>query len=285
MPKPPPKDPFKVLLRWINRREEARINKENGKPKPWTDDKIIQSTYFTNVRREDDKVTRWYAQNVREPLKKAMVLPFATIAFRWFNKIETGQVLLDLDALVNWNTREVLLKLHQMRNAGEAIFTGAFNISNSGSTKPKINRVCEDYIEPVWQIRQSLHGELYGKNLEDAFKVLNKLPGLGGSGFMAAQVVADLKYSPILQNAKDWESWCCLGPGSKKGLNYLLGQPMDEPLPKDWRKHFEGFRTDAYEATGLELHAQDFQNCLCELSKFVRVMEGGRSKRKYNGNL
>jgi hypothetical protein len=33
----------------------------------------------------------------------------------------------------------------------------------------------------------------------------------------------------------------------------------------------------------LKLHARDLQNCLCEYSKMCRILEGGRSKRGYQG--
>src|SRR5690606_26031880 len=96
-----------------------------------------------------------------------------------------------------WNLNLAKHILDQHKAGGNQIFTGAFNISNSGSTKPKIDRVCDDYIQPVWEQRKHLVHCLTSDEfntghkctLAEAFSIINKLPGLGGSGFMAAQVI------------------------------------------------------------------------------------------------
>lgn len=288
--------PLDRLLYWVREREAIRLAKEAGKPRPWSDDPIFQTTYFTNVHREDDKVTRWYAANIREPLKDDPRVVFATIAFRWFNWPDTGEILMGAghtrgNFLLNWDTPMVVRALTNLKKLvpGAQIFTGAFNISNSGSTKPKINRVCEDYIQPVWEHRNLLYSRIMEgpRTLEWAHKILmHDCPGLGGTGFMAAQVIADLKYTKFLKEAKDWWTWCCLGPGSKRGLNILLGRPVDAPMPKDWRGHLERLRNtiNSRLPEKWHLHAQDTQNVLCEYSKYTRILLGdGRSKRTYNG--
>ena len=66
------------LIYWINRREAIRELKESGAPKPWSQDPVFQVTYFCNVRREDDRVTKWIADRWRKGdnpnLEAAMVL-------------------------------------------------------------------------------------------------------------------------------------------------------------------------------------------------------------------
>ena len=107
---------------------------------------------------------------------------------------------------------------------------------------------------------------------------------------MAAQIIADLKYTRILSMdmVDDWWTWCVLGPGSRRGLNRLLGRSLDLPPESSWRASFHyarktinpSLRTDGNRS----LCAQDFQNSLCEWDKYERVLWGqGRSKRKYNG--
>src|SRR3990167_1566094 len=58
---------LKELWYWIKERESIRIKKEGGEPPPWTKDKILQAWRYCNVRREDDKVTRWVDANIRQP--------------------------------------------------------------------------------------------------------------------------------------------------------------------------------------------------------------------------
>lgn len=301
--------PLDRFIWWISERWQILQKKTVGLPKPWSQSKVMQSTYFTNVRREDDKVTKWYSENIREPLKDKPEVIFATIVFRWFNWPTTGSLLLCNDPpppqpsnecglLGQWHLDSALHILTAFKNSRGQVFTGAFNISNSGSTKPKINRVCEDYIQPVWEDRHNLYkffeGEgkikLQGITLEKAHKFLSKYPGLGGSGFMAAQVIADLKYTDYLneKEVQDWWTWSSPGPGSRKGLNIVLGKKPEAPNLhyQQWQYEINRLRdVVAFRLPKLpRLHAQDLQNTLCEMAKFERVLEGGRSKRKYNGN-
>lgn len=269
---------------WIEERHAIRVKKNNGLPKPWTDDEILQNHYFTNIRREDDKVTTWFRQNVRDELKESPLVVFATICFRWFNWIPTGEILLEHGYLTKWNCRGVVNGLSKIDGQ---VFTGAFNISNSGSKKPKIERVCEDYIQPVWDNRDNLLFNLQNPpaSLEAAHGFLMEYPGLGGSGFMAAQVVADLKHTAILWSASDWDTWCCPGPGSRRGMNVLLGRdPMGPGLgDDDFRARVNILRPTISDSVGFNLDAQDVQNCLCEYFKYTRALVTGRSKRRYPG--
>lgn len=278
------------FLYWIKEREAVRLRKEAGDPKPWTDDTILQENYFTNVRRRDDKVTRWHTENISEPLAFDHRVVFATIAFRWFNWIPTGVILLEPpfsehkgNLLLNWNLKEALCRL----GAQDRVFTGAFNISNSGSTKPKINRVCEDYIQPVWEQRDNLSKTIYNvSTMGAAFTVLQKLPGLGGSGFMAAQVICDLAYTSMLADAPDWYTWCSWGPGSKRGMNRLYGFDEDYKMRRgEWDLNLQSTMAWVNKEIdlGVYIHARDIQNCLCEFSKYERALAGGRTKRRYPG--
>lgn len=293
--------PLDRLLYWVKTREEIRLKKEAGEDKPWTNDKIFQTTYFTCVNRENDKVTVWLRENIREPLRDDPRVFFAVLAFRWFNYIPTGVILRMYDVapkdktaegyFTHWDLDKVVQVLTHLKDSGNKVFTGAFNISNSGSTKPKINRVCEDYIQPVWEQRKTITDHLTycqdGQCLADAHALLMQMcPGLGGSGFMAAQVIADLKHTYLLEDATDWWTWCSPGPGSKRGMNRVLGRDPKTPISKPrWVQTIEELREEIYKSWGAELDAQCIQSCLCEISKYESVLWGeGRSKRTYPGS-
>jgi 5-hmdU DNA kinase, helical domain len=55
------------LVCWIEKREAIRVKKEAGAARPWSDDPILNEWSFCNVRREDDRTTKWVAANWREP--------------------------------------------------------------------------------------------------------------------------------------------------------------------------------------------------------------------------
>ena len=280
--------PHERFLYWIKERRKILFAKRKGVKKPWTDDIILQNNYFTNVCREDDKVTRWFRENIRDPLRDSSRVVFATVAFRWFNYIPTGRFIIYQSRpslFVEWDLGKALETLEKCKKVNGKVFTGAFNISNSGSTKPKINRVCEDYIQPVWENRECLITNMRNSNtLKRAFDHLRCLPGLGGSGFMAAQVVCDLAYTSVLDQAVDFYTWCSWGPGSKRGMNRLHGYPENHHMSKPvWESNLEKLRKEVLKSLGLRLHARDLQNCLCEFSKYERGLEGTRLKRRYPG--
>lgn len=287
--------PYEKFIYWIRERQSILNKRREGLPKPWTDDDVLQSYYFCNVRREDDKVSVWLRENIRNPLKDKQEVMFAVIAFRWFNYIPTGELLWnygkDIDGCCNllekWNLDLAIAELERFKEAGNQVFTGAFNISNGGVSKPKINRVCEDYIQPIWEDRENLYNRTCDRTLEQAHKVFKRLPGLGGSGFMAAQIIADLKYTHMLENAEDWMTWCSPGPGSRRGMNRLHGIRIELTDTRGWDKKIKDLQDKVnmeLEGEQPTLHAQDLQSCLCEFSKYCVGLEEGSLKRTYNGS-
>ena len=279
--------PLERFLYWVRERQQILLKRQVGLPKPWTNDTVLQSYSFTNVRREDDRVTKWFRDNVRDRLRNDPKVVFAVLAFRWFNlPTPTGEYLNSHGYLEDWNLPKVIAGLTEFKNKGLKVFTGAFNISNSGSSDPKINRVCEAYIQPVWDNgSHHLYAKILGKKLAEAFRVLQDLPGLGGSGFMAAQVICDLAYTHVLENAPDWWTWCSWGPGSKRGMNRVLGHPVDYNLGQQrWKQQLDNLQILIEQRLGLKLHARDVQSCLCEFSKYECGLWGdGNVKRRYPG--
>ena len=88
----------KQMVYWIRERENIRQLKEAGKPKPWSDNPVMQETYFCNVNREDDRVTKWIRQNWTYPTLTDEFMgvedtvesyTFAMVVARIFNQPET----------------------------------------------------------------------------------------------------------------------------------------------------------------------------------------------------
>jgi alpha-glutamyl/putrescinyl thymine pyrophosphorylase clade 1 len=77
------------LLRFIAEREAIRQRREAGQSPPLTADPILAEWSFTNVRREDDRVTRWIAANWREPHADNPDLFFAMTVARFINWPDT----------------------------------------------------------------------------------------------------------------------------------------------------------------------------------------------------
>jgi hypothetical protein len=288
------------FLYWIKERHQVYLRRQAGKPKPWTDDEVLQSVFFTNPYRENDKVTVWFRENIRDPLRNKEEVVFATVAFRWFCKPDTGLILMgkhaqnrngDKNLLLDWDLKEATRRLRQRRDTGHQVFTGAFMISNGGSRASKLQAVCENFITPIWEAREEIIDELKrgvyeGKmGMKDAHELLMEFPGMGG--FMAYEVVCDLRYTWVLENAADKLTWCNPGPGAKRGLNRLLERDIETRFKGDeWKK--ETIKLLATVKRRLPkmppFEMREVEHSLCEWDKYERARMGqGHLKRMYKG--
>jgi hypothetical protein len=118
-------------------------------------------------------------------------------------------------------------------------------------------------------------------SLENSWMELQQYPCVGA--FIAGQIIADLKYTSHLKDAKDWKDWAALGPGSTRGLNRLYERDLKAKIGQE--QGLEEMREVASHVEGWNLHLQDVQNCLCEFDKYERVKWGqGKPRAAYDGN-
>lgn len=301
----PPRERF---LYWMRERHQVYLKKRAGKPKPWTNDWILQRFFFTNPFRENDKVTAWFREQVRDPLKDQAEVLMATVAFRWFTKIETGRLLMGLDMdtwhpswprtnlLTNWDTEAAVQRLLAYQNQGNTVFTGAFVISGAGTGGKKITKVeavCRNYIDPIHKQEKELLDELkrgaYERKstMQSVHELLSEFPGFGGTGFMAYEVVCDLRWTWVLEHAPDKCTWSNPGPGARRGLNRVLGRDLDARVtPAEWTAQSrELLAVAARRLRGMPpLEMREIEHSLCEWDKYERARIGdGHMKRRYPG--
>ena len=287
--------PMQRFLYWIEERYKIHLKRWiAGKPKPWTDDEVMQNVFFTMPYREMDKTTLWFKDHIRLPLNyDAERVLFATVCFRWFNYIPTGRLLLAETSRIedtvfcDWN----VIRCKNILRGQDKIFTGAFNISNGGSTKPKLCRVTEDYIQPIWDDRKRILDQILSggePTMQKVHKILTKYAGFGGKGFMAYEVVCDLRYTCLLEDAPDKCEWTNMGPGARRGINRLFDRPINTPLSKKWLDDMQYILVTVQAHFGdtlPEFEMREIEHSLCEFDKAERARFGeGHIKRKYNGN-
>lgn len=282
--------PLDRFLYWIKERHAVYLKKTTGLPKPWTPDPILRDFYFTNPYRENDKVTVWFRDNIRQPLRDDRRVALATTIFRWFNLPSTAEVL-GMELLTNWDSSEAFVRLDKVRRAGGQVFTGAYMI-NSPAGRPKLEAVLER-IDGVWADRKALVSKLESAStLRAAHEALTKYDGLGG--FMAYEIVCDLRYTYLLEDASDINSWSNPGPGAIRGLYRILGRPFDKgnnstspPRPLDWEDRTAellALVNSSLPAGMRRFEMREVEHSLCEADKYVRALEGdGKMKRRYKG--
>lgn len=296
--------PFDQFIYWMKERHSIYLKKEKGEPKPWTDDVIFQNFYFTNPYRENDKVTKWFRDNIRDPLKMDSRVFMATIIFRWFNKIPTGEFLLGLNVgkkltdspLCVWKEKTVSNKLVKLWDNGKnPVFTGAFMIkAGDGPRGSKIPTVCS-CINDIWKKRKQFIDTKW-ESMESLWKELKNCRGLGG--FMSYEIVCDLRYTHVLEGSKDINTWCNMGPGAKRGMNRLESRDLKDSIsPALWndlsrallpatRKRLKSSQSLLNHQLMMPLiEMREIEHSLCEYDKYCRALAGNTSnmKRRYNG--
>lgn len=282
--------PREAMLHWVREREAVRVRRAEGRSAPWTDDEIIGKYRFCNVRREDDLVTVWVREHIREPFADNPNLWFMLAISRWINWPETLAELIEnaqRDACwpgaPGFNIENVAQVLNARQRRGDKIFTGAYTI-NAPSTKgaSKIDYVTGTVLGALWNDRERFHA-LSDRahvipDLRSAHAALLKYHGWGA--FMAYQVVVDWRFTRYLRNAPDISTWAAAGPGTIRGLNRLAGRPVDKALEQwkalhEMRALYETLPTE----TGVAMDFSDIPNVLCETDKYLRVMNGEGTPR------
>ncbi len=283
-----------LFVYWVKEREAIRVKKEAGAPKPWTDDPIFQAYKFTNVRREDDTVSKWITENWIKPNDPHPNMWFAMIVARLFNWPPTLEEICFPQITFPELKEKWRRNLKGLRDdQGAKIFTGAYLVSTNGVKMDKIDYILDRVLTPIWergrapksQIRDTHGGGHVSEpeSLEHYWTHLLQFDGLGS--FMAGQVVADLKFTSDLKDAPDWWTFAPLGPGSIRGLNRFHGRPVDKSLRQD-----SGLLEIRYAQKLIEdelswtLPAHNVQNCFCEFYKYTKIkFDGGRTRSLYPG--
>ena len=273
---------------FITERWNVHLRRSAGKPAPWTDFQILQKFKFTNVRREDDRVTQWVHAHWLRPYATDPDVWFAMYVARVFNRVTT------LDAIgypVPWSRRRahVLTAANSLRTEGEKVFSAAYMIHSMrtpGPYRPKINYYGEIFTT-LWDRRAKLRPK-GSDTLQAFYERLMQEHGFGS--FMAAQVVADVKWVAPLRSASDWGTFAASGPGSRRGLNRLCGYTLKQAWNEEaWHAVLLILRKTAVPKLPKSLRtldAQNLQNCLCEFDKYRRAVEGtGRPKQLFKPSV
>lgn len=283
--------PQETLIYWIKERYQIYQFKGMCIPKPWSVDPVFQSTYFCNVHRENDKVTRWirerYSGFVDHPL-----FEYNMVLCRFLNSPPT---LSELGYLHEHDPEWLLAKLEQRAARGDKVWGNAYVITTHGMKMPKAQYLCHDVLGKVYERLERLRsasrqGGLRGAGptCQGASTAFQSIDGIGS--FLAGQIVADLKNTvghPLF-NADDKATFVEPGPGSIRGLGWFWRNDPKALSVGVFPAYFQGVReyVDEHWPEGVPIvDNQDLQNCLCEFDKYMRVKTGsGRSKRGYNGS-
>lgn len=292
-----------LFTHWIEERYKIHLRKDAGEPRPWTDDWILNNYRFTNVRREQDRQTKYLIDNIVNNCEFTIEDKIINIImFRYWNMWETmrdlggpwrvSKLVDSFDQIVDY--AEARYNYLIAENPKHGFFTRAFFTSGAKINVKKAygrdNTVigCFDLARAA--IKENIPGRvLNAPNQEIATQIIKTLPGI--ANFLGYQMFVDMTYIPEFPFSEN--EFTVAGPGCKNGLRRLFqsndGLTSEElvfwlrdNLPKIAPSlQPMVFMTDLPTEERF-LSVMSLENCLCEFSKFHRAYFGqGRPKQKY----
>ena len=274
------------LAYWIQERYNIKQRRESGLARPWSPDPIFQAVRFCNVHREDDAVTKWIREYWnrwddaawRFVLARMVNLPesLAEISGAW---VGSGGARIPLE--LELGAAKSCLKYR--RDRGTKVFTSAYTVSTCGKAMDKLDYVFDYIVQAVAEA-----GEPRFDTCQQALEDLTCIDGLGT--FFGGQVIADMKNTvghPLAKSPDFW-TFSTPGPGSLRGLSwYFYGEPRGITAGM----YYRAMETCRREVDPLvpsyipRISDQDFQNCLCEFSKYMKVKSNPKAhvRNKFQG--
>lgn len=307
-----------LFFHWIKERYTVHIKKDiKHFDPPWTEDKIIQKYRFTNVRREQDRETKWLIKNISENNSLSMEEKILnTLLFRTWNKSSTVETYggpwrkkeLEVGPI---NFRRIVTTQHL-----DLPFTSAFSTSflkeiwrfsdGKGSVKYKLQeRNLPNGVEAIhdsvplrmfyivpWVLSHNILSEILNStDQKECINSIKKIPGFGE--FLSYQVFVDLSYIPNFKYSEN--EVVVAGPGAKRGIDFLFENKDDLTYEECifWLRDNQNYYLLKYninlkilmEDLLLEdryLNVMSIENCLCEIDKYLKAYyKKSLPKRKY----
>lgn len=271
----------------------------------WTEDNILFYGKFTNVFRELDRTTVWCKQYVRDvPPVDDMLLRL--VAFRWFNRIKTGEAIFlqqNLSGKTAWEEfaeseyqdKSILRRAIVAYCGNGPYVTGAYIVKTpEGYDKlDGVIHVIKCFAQkppdrPGWRevTAQLMEPNHSGLGMYDVWKWLQPYQSMGP--FMGYEIVCDLRWTPLLDNARDRNTWSNPGPGAMRGLNRLADRELYKTSNKPqflkemiWLLE-QSRDPDLWPHTDWPWELREVEHTLCEFDKYERVRLGeGNLKNQY----
>ncbi len=279
------------LWHYVAARENIRRARAHGEPWPWTQDAILRKYKFTNVRRIHDRTTQAFLK-VYQANHEALphVALYNCGVWRWFGTEDFMEAVgWQLDHDESW-----LRQAHDLCvSSGARPWTGAYTIAAGAAGVPKWKVVAER-LGALWLAAKDVTDAIRSEaSWAAGYAELRELPGFGGFGFMAKEVLQDWllwnDWCDTSVDVLDEATWTPIGPGARRGLNRLALRPIAKQQSEQaFLAEITTLRTfinERWLATFKDetpLTAHDIQFCLCEFDKYERVRLGeGRPRSTY----
>lgn len=270
---------------------------------PWSEDEILNTYRFCNVYRELDGGTIAISKYLHEKNISPEMKLFNIIAYRFFNRRDTIEVL--FGGLLNPQdfTVKSYEKCFDEEKKKGSIFSNAYLVSShpyNPDYRPKDKHVqillmLDDLKDNLSKIIK----ELQSSSPDEGLKIIEKNIKMAGP-FLSGQILLDATYAGDIINYSS-NDFLIVGPGAHWGLNILFDKKLTKSEAnkkcrylyaiqkesfanllknknKDWKKI--NWKNEQY-CGGEYLSLHDIQNSLCEFRKYWRLKSGEKAKKRY----
>jgi alpha-glutamyl/putrescinyl thymine pyrophosphorylase clade 1 len=279
------------LSNFMLARHEIYIARKAKRPPPWTTDPVLAKYRFCNVYRELDTVTIWIRENIRAPYAANSNLWFMLAMARQINLPETLQDIMDakLWPARRFDPEQVRQVMLARKARGLKIYTGAYMLKGQGgapdSPRDKPHFTCHGILAPLLAPAARKKIELgLSRSMAEAHGAFMEHMGFGG--FIAYEVVCDLRFTRYGDNWGDIDTFAYAGPGAVRGLNRLAGREVGTRVsPVDALREMRELLPEvkARWPKPSKLHARlelrEIEHSLCEYDKWQRVRNGEGAPR------
>ncbi|MCY4580076.1 MAG: putative DNA base hypermodification protein [Chloroflexi bacterium] len=270
---------YDTYWRFAAERQEIFFRKLEGAPPPWTEDPIIARHKFTNAYRASDRVSQYLIRHViYEGNQSPEEVFFRTILFKFFNKIETWELLQDRLGLVAYEDfsfdryDEILTAALASKTR---IYSAAY-IMPSGKRSFGHQAKHRNHLKLLeLMMKDEVPKRISNSSgMREAFEVLLSYPMIGN--VLGYQFVTDLNYSEICDFSE--MEFVIPGPGALDGIHKCfsdlggLNEVEIIRIVTDRQElEFERMGLQFRKLWGRDLQLIDYQNLFCELSKYARI--------------
>jgi len=253
--------PHQRFFYWMEERQKIYLRKNYGLTELTTDE-ILAKYHFTNVQRENDKVSKYLFESFYS--KHLEGIWGIILIARFINNPETLKLIHNRVRMSHWDEAYNILKDEQQK--GTTIFRSAY-LQPEIPGKTRLDKIFKVLLPQVLAL------DIPTRTLADASKTLQTIKYLGD--FIAGQMVLDASVF-IDGEWADKSTFAPVGPGSIRGIQ-RLNQNMKLKVDDDV---FQRTIFDLTMRTGLR--AMDIEHALCEWDKYERILwDEGSYKRFY----
>jgi hypothetical protein len=261
-------------------RQSIYFHRLENRPRPWTEDPILQTYKFTNAYRAADRVSQYLIGRVIYDERYASApaeIVFRTLLFKLFNKVSTWELLEEKLGPPSWQAFDpdaYDAVLSTAMAAGTKLYSGAYIIPPVALDRTKVKH--RGHLKLLDLImRGTFVAQLErSRDLSEVFSLLKQFPSFGD--FLAFQLAIDLNYTPVIDH--DEASFVVAGPGARDGIaktffdaDTVPAEDLIALMMECQDDEFARLGLDFRSLFGRRLQLIDCQNLFCEISKYTRV--------------